>query len=64
MNKNKAVMIAILALVVTIVIFQNTETVHTQILFFSIKLPRALLLIGTLVAGFVMGVFTGIQKRK
>lgn len=64
MDRNKAIVVAILALLAVIVIFQNTESVQTRILFFSIDMPRALLLISTLIVGFVVGIFTGIAKRK
>ena len=50
--------VALLALVVLIIVLQNTESVETKILFFSITMPRAALLLGALVVGFVIGVFT------
>lgn len=64
MNRNKAITIAILAILAIIVILQNTESVRTNILFFSVDMPRALLLISTLIVGFVLGLFTGISKKK
>ncbi|MHC5002376.1 MAG: LapA family protein [Planctomycetota bacterium] len=47
-----AVVIAVLAIVV---IAQNTETVETHLLFVTISMPRAILLISTLAIGFVLG---------
>ena len=58
MQKIKISAIALLALLVLIVVLQNTESVETKILFFSITMPRAALLFGTLVVGFIIGVFT------
>ena len=47
---------AILALVVIIIVLQNTETVETKLLFITLTMPRAAMLFGTLVIGFVLGV--------
>jgi uncharacterized integral membrane protein len=58
MQKLKIAAIALLALFVLIVVLQNTESVETKILFFSITMPRAALLFGALVVGFIVGVFT------
>lgn len=58
MQKLKIAAIALLALVVLIVVLQNTESVETKVLFFSITMPRAALLFGALVVGFIIGVFT------
>ena len=58
MQKLKIVSVALVGLLVLIVVLQNTESVETRVLFFSITMPRAALLFGALVAGFVVGVFT------
>ena len=58
MQKAKISAIALLAMLVLIVVLQNTESVETKILFFSITMPRAALLFGALVVGFIIGVFT------
>ena len=57
---------ALLALLAVIVVLQNTEVVETRILFTTIAMPRAALLIGTLVIGFALGMLTGgrIMARK
>ena len=57
-QKLKIAGIALLALLVLIIILQNTESVETKILFFSITMPRAALLFGALVVGFIVGLFT------
>lgn len=59
LQKIKIVVVASLALLVVIVVLQNTEVVETKILFTTISMPRAALLFGTLVSGFVIGVLTG-----
>jgi uncharacterized integral membrane protein len=58
MNKLKIVAIAVLALVVAIVVLQNTQAVETKLLFLTLTLPNAALLFGTLIIGFAIGVLT------
>ena len=58
MTKFKVVALAVVGLLVLIVILQNTEAVETKLLFVSISMPRAVLLFGTLLIGFTLGVLT------
>lgn len=62
----KLILSMILAVIVLIVLLQNTEQVSTSILFFKLELPRAILLLVTLLVGFVAGMATGMlsQHRK
>jgi len=65
MSKVKIVAIVVVALLVLIVILQNTEQVKTQILFVSFEMPRAALLFMTFVIGFLIGLLTaGWLRRK
>jgi uncharacterized integral membrane protein len=57
-NKMKVVGIAVVALLVVIVVLQNTQSVETQLPFFTVTMPNAALLFGTLVMGFAIGVLT------
>lgn len=57
-QKVKIAAVAVAALLVLIVVLQNTQSVETKILFFTIIMPRAALLFGALVVGFIVGVFT------
>lgn len=56
MDKAKIIIAAILALLTLIIVLQNTENVDTKVLFMTISLPRAALLFGTMVIGFILGV--------
>ena len=56
MNRFKMIATAILALLGVIIILQNTEPVETKLLFLSITMPRAILLMGTTLIGFALGV--------
>ena len=58
MNKSKVVAIAGIALIVVIVVLQNTQAVETKLLFLTVTLPNAALLFGTLIVGFAIGVLT------
>ena len=68
MKKLKAVVLVILALFGMVIVLQNTEIVETRILFWSISMPRAVLLLGTSLIGFAVGiiasVFLGSKKEE
>jgi uncharacterized integral membrane protein len=54
----KIVGISVAALLVLIVVLQNTAAVETKILFITVTVPRAVLLFGTLIIGFIVGVLS------
>jgi putative membrane protein len=56
MNRFKMISIAILTVLGVIIILQNTEPVETKLLFLSIVMPRAILLMGTTLIGFALGI--------
>jgi len=56
MNRFKMISIAILTILGVIIILQNTEPVETRLLFLSIIMPRAILLMGTTLIGFALGI--------
>lgn len=67
-DRLKIIGVAILALLVLVIVLQNTEAVETKLLFVSVSMPRAALLFGTLIVGFALGVvcaawFTSGKKR-
>jgi|GEM_PF-679317 len=57
----KLITVAISAIILGIVIFQNREPVKTDILFETIELPRAVLLLLAVLAGFVLGLLTSAR---
>ena len=61
MNRVKLVGIVVLALFIGIVVLQNTESVETKILFFTITMPRALLLFLTALTGFIIGLLSSLR---
>ena len=64
MTRTKLVITAVLALLVLIVILQNTTPVETKVLFFTLTMPRAVLLIGTTLIGFLLGVLVALRMAK
>ena len=58
MSSLKVIAIGLITLVVFVVVLQNTQAVETKLLFLTLTLPNAALLFGTLIVGFVIGVFT------
>lgn len=54
----KLVVLALVALLFLVVILQNTEGVEAKLLFFTISVPKAVMLFGALIVGFVLGIVT------
>ena len=61
MKKAKHVLIGIVVVLVVIIAFQNTAAVDTQLLFATVTMPRALLIVVTLVIGFALGLLTAMK---
>jgi len=64
MERFKIISIGILALLGVIIILQNTEPVETKLLFLSITMPRAILLMGTTLIGFALGVLVSFYFQR
>lgn len=67
MKQAKISAVLILAIVCLIIVLQNTATVETKILFISITMPRAVLLLVTTAIGFALGVLVSLilcKKQK
>ena len=67
MKQAKFIAVIILALLCLIILLQNTATVETKILFITITMPRAVLLLTTTAIGFALGVLVSLilcKKQK
>jgi len=64
MKKWKLWAAAALALLILIVVLQNTDSVETHVLWITVTMPRVLLLLVTLLAGVVVGLILGDRIRK
>ena len=59
MKKVKLTIAVMAIFLVVIIVFQNVESVATRILFIKITMPRALLLLVTMLLGFVIVIIFG-----
>jgi uncharacterized integral membrane protein len=64
MKQAKFIAVIILALLCLIILLQNTATVETRILFITITMPRAVLLLTTTAIGFALGVLVSLIMCK
>ncbi|NNF98626.1 MAG: LapA family protein [Desulfobacteraceae bacterium] len=64
MSRIKPVAMAVIALIAMILFLQNTQTVETRILFFTIAAPRAILLIATFLLGMTAGALAAVHFSK
>jgi putative membrane protein len=58
MRTPRIIIVAVVAVLVLILIIQNTDAVETKLLFVTVTLPRAVLLGVTLVVGWLLGLIT------
>jgi uncharacterized integral membrane protein len=56
MGRIKLVLVGMAILLIVVIVLQNTDTVETKLLFFSMTMPRAALLFGAMAIGFTAGV--------
>ena len=65
MAKVKNIIIVILVILAIIVILQNTQAVDTKVLFVTVSMPRALLLMVTFLVGLAVGfILSGFWFKK
>ena len=64
MRKARLIATVVLAVLVVIVVLQNTETVETRLLFATVTMPRAVLLLTTALVGFALGVLTAFLMMR
>ena len=65
MGKIRNIIIVLLVVLAIIVIFQNTQAVETKLLFVTITMPRALLLMATFLVGLAVGfILSGFWFKK
>lgn len=64
MTRTRLVITGVLALLVLIVTLQNTAAVETKVLFVTITMPRAVLLIGSTLVGFLIGMLVAFRLAK
>jgi uncharacterized integral membrane protein len=63
-SRVKLLISGLLGLLVMIVMLQNTAAVVTKLLFLTFRMPRAVLLFGTTLLGFILGVLLSRRVLK
>ena len=65
MGKIRNIIIVLLVVLAIIVILQNTQAVETKLLFVTVTMPRALLLMVTFLVGLAVGfILSGFWFKK
>lgn len=64
MSKAKLISVAVLAVLAVVIVLQNTDAVSTRLLFFTVTMPRAFLLLITGLLGFAAGVLVALTRSK
>jgi uncharacterized integral membrane protein len=64
MKKAKTIFTLILVAIGAIIVLQNTEATQTNILWYTITMPRAVLLVATALIGFAIGVIVCLSAKK
>ena len=64
MTKLKLMVLLVLSVLAIVLILQNTEAVETRFLFATVTMPRAALLVLTLLLGFVCGILVALAVGK
>jgi uncharacterized integral membrane protein len=60
MKELRLIVTLVLAVLVIIVVLQNTDAVETQLLFATVTMPRAVLLLTTALIGFALGILIAL----
>lgn len=60
MKRIRLIAAMILAILVIVLMLQNTEPVRTRLLFATVEMPRALLLLTTVLVGYALGILTAV----
>ena len=61
MKSIKSILVGALVVLALVVVLQNTESVETKLLFATLVMPLALLLLVTLLVGVAIGVVLGMK---
>jgi uncharacterized integral membrane protein len=64
MTKKKLIAMIAGAVLVLVIVLQNTQAVDTKILFITVTMPRAILLFVAALVGFVIGLIAAGGKSK
>jgi uncharacterized integral membrane protein len=60
----RLIVVAVVAVLSIVLVFQNTESVETKIFFATVAMPRAVLLAVTFVLGVVVGLLIPVLRKR
>jgi uncharacterized integral membrane protein len=63
MEKFRLGLSAAIAILLIILILQNMVTVEVRLLWWTVAMPRAILLVLTAIAGFAVGILVRMRRR-
>ncbi|MFK7736978.1 MAG: lipopolysaccharide assembly protein LapA domain-containing protein [Pirellulaceae bacterium] len=63
MKKVKWILLLLVVALLLVIVFRNLETISVELLFTTVELPLAALLLATLLAGFALGFLTNTMWK-
>ena len=63
MSRAKLIAIGVVVALVLVIVFQNLQSVETRLLFASVTMPRALLLLIVFALGFLAGLIARVVRK-
>lgn len=63
MSRAKLIAIGVVVALVLVIVFQNMQSVETRLLFVSVTMPRALLLLIVFALGFLAGLIARVVRK-
>jgi uncharacterized integral membrane protein len=63
-GSGKLILVMILLLLFAIAVLQNTQPVSLKFLFWSVSMPRAILILISALVGLVLGIYFSVRAKK
>jgi uncharacterized integral membrane protein len=63
-GSGKLIFVAVLLFLFAIAVLQNTQPVSLKLLFWSISMPRAILILISALVGLIVGIFLSVRAKK
>jgi uncharacterized integral membrane protein len=63
-GSGKLVLVMILLLLFAIAVLQNTQPVSLKFLFWSVSMPRAILILISALVGLILGIYFSVRAKK
>ncbi|HLG94654.1 MAG TPA: LapA family protein [candidate division Zixibacteria bacterium] len=63
-GSGKLIFIAVLLFLFVVAVLQNTQPVSLKFLFWSVSMPRAILILIAALVGLIFGIFLSVRAKK